>query len=227
MSKGSSPLKKYLILFGVICFPIAVWFFLITGKNNFTPLPFLGNYSVDSILVNGKYKVDTVYPSIPDFTMTNQEGKTITQNDIKGKVYVADFFFASCPSFCPRMNSGLQAVYEKYKKVEDFLLISYTVDPDHDTTAVLAKYAAKYGADSKRWLFLRGDKKQIHDLSLSYLMLPPDTVKDVKQDIQHSPYYVLVDKERHIRGIYDSTNPVMLDSLEGDINFLLHQYHTK
>src|ERR1700719_1050475 len=104
MSKGSSPLKKYLILFGVICFPIAVWFFLITGKNNFTPLPFLGNYSVDSILVNGKYKVDTVYPSIPDFTMTDQEGKTITQNDIKGKVYVADFFFASCPSFCPRMN---------------------------------------------------------------------------------------------------------------------------
>src|ERR1035437_11144590 len=120
--------KKYLLLFGVICFPIAVWFLLVTGKNNFLPLPILGNYSVDSNLVNGKYKVDTIYHTIPDFSLTNQEGKTITQQEIKGKIYVTDFFFASCPSFCPKMNSGLKEVYDKYKKVEDFLIISFDVD---------------------------------------------------------------------------------------------------
>jgi|ERR1039458_1080547 protein SCO1/2 len=224
---NSSSIKKYVILIGIICFPIAVWFYLITGKNHFSPLPILGNYSIDSTMVNGKYKVDTIYHTIPDFTMVNQEGKTITQNEIKGKVYVADLFFTSCPSFCPRMSSGLKAVYDKYKKVDDFIILSFTVDPDHDTIPALIKYAEKYGADAKHWMFLRGDKQQIHDLSLSYLMTPPDTIKDAKQDIQHSPYYVLVDKDRHIRGIYDSTNPIMLDSLQGDITYLLKQYHTK
>lgn len=221
---NSSPVKKYAILFGVICFPIAVWIFLITGKNHYRPLPFLGNYSVVS---QGNGKMDTVYHSIPDFSAVNQAGKTITQKEIEGKVYVADLFFASCPSFCPRMNSGLKVVYDKYSKVDDFLILSFTVDPDHDTIPALAKYAEKYGADASRWMFLRGGKQEIHDLSLAYLMIPPDTIKDVKQDIQHSPYYVLVDKERHIRGIYDSTNPLMLDSLQGDITYLLKQYHTK
>src|ERR1700722_7184682 len=126
---NTSSIKKYIILVGIICFPIAVWFYLISGKNHFTPLPILGNYAVDSALVDGKYKVDTAWHTIPDFTMVNQDGKTITQNDIKDKVYVVDFFFASCPSYCPRMNSGLKAVYDKYNKVKDFLIISFTVDP--------------------------------------------------------------------------------------------------
>jgi len=220
----SSSIKKYVILLGIILFPIVIWFYLITGKNHYTPLPILGNYT---IVPNGNGKADTVYHTIPDFTMVNQEGKTIGPNEIKGKVYVADLFFASCPSFCPRMSSGLQAVNDKYKKVDDFLILSFTVDPDHDTIPALAKYAEKYGADAKHWMFLRGDKQQIHDLSLAYLMIPPDTIKDAKQDIQHSPYYVLVDKEKHIRGIYDSTNPLMLDSLQGDITYLLKQYHKK
>jgi len=227
MSTSKSPVKKYLILFGIICFPIVVWFLIITGKNNYNPLPILGNYSIDSTIVNGKYKVDTVYPTIPDFTMTDQDGKTITQNDIKGKFYVTDFFFASCPTFCPKLSNGLKDVYDKFNKANDFLIISYTVDPDHDSVPVLKEYAKKYGADASRWLFLRGDKKQIHDLSMSYLMSPPDTIKDKQQNIQHSPYFVLVDKERHIRGIYDGTVPGMLDSLEGDITYLLRLYHKK
>src|SRR5665213_69091 len=171
MSTSKSPVKKYLILFGIICFPIVVWFLIITGKNNYNPLPILGNYSIDSTIVNGKYKVDTVYPTIPDFTMTDQDGKTITQNDIKGKFYVTDFFFASCPTFCPKLSNGLKDVYDKFNKANDFLIISYTVDPDHDSVPVLKEYAKKYGADASRWLFLRGDKKQVHDLSMSYLML--------------------------------------------------------
>lgn len=204
-----------------------VWFYMITGKNHFNPLPILGNYRIDTVMVDGKPKTDTVYHTIPDFSLVSQEGKTITQNEIKGKVYVVDFFFASCPSFCPRMNSGLKTVYDKYKKVNDFLIVSFDIDPDKDSVPVLAKYAKSYDADPNRWLFLRGDKQQIHDLSMSYLMIPPDTIKDVKQDIQHSPYYVLVDKERHIRGIYDSTNPVMIDSLQGDITYLLKEYRKK
>ncbi len=226
MSSNNS-LKKYIVLLGIILFPIAVWFYLISGKNNYRPLPYIGNFKVDTAIVDGKIKIDTIYASIPDFTLVNQEGKTITQKDLSGKVYVADLFFTSCPSFCPRMSDGLRVVYNKYKKVNDFMILSFSVDPDRDTLTALVKYAEKYGADSKHWMFLRGEKKQLHDLSLSYLMIPPDTIKDSKLDIQHSPFYVLVDKERHIRGIYDSTNPLMLDSLQGDITYLLRQYHKK
>jgi protein SCO1/2 len=166
---------------------------------------------------NGK---DTIYHTIADFSFVNQYGETITQNTVKDKIYVTNFFFATCQSICPRMNSQLSRVQLAFKDDPEVLFLSHTINPLNDTVEVLAQYAAKYGAIKGKWHLLTGDKKKIYDLAKeSYLV---NAVEDdgTEEGFIHSEYLLLVDKQRRMRTLYDGTDSVQVNKLIEDIKLL-------
>ncbi len=164
--------------------------------------------------------------TIGDFTFTNQHGEIVTQDIIEDKVFVAEYFFTTCTNICPIMNKQMQRVHEKYKSQEDFRILSFTVDPDIDTVAQIKKYAEEHNA-GPNWYFLTGEKEKLYDLARkSFFVLKPaetENVGDAGSDFIHTNNFVLVDRERRIRGYYDGTSPTSVDSLIIDINKLLKE----
>lgn len=174
--------------------------------------------------LNGK---DTMYHTIADFNFVNQFGDTITQKTTEGKYYVANFFFATCQSICPRMNSQMGRVQNAYKSDPEILFLSHTVNPLHDTVEVLAQYGAKYGAVQNKWHLLTGDKKAIYDLGKrSYLI---NAVEDdgSEEGFIHSEYLLLIDKQKRIRALYDGTDSIQVNKLIEDIKLLKTENNDK
>jgi len=179
-------------------------------------LPFIGENSVNS---NG----DTVRHSIPDFSFINQDGDSISQKNVSGKIYVADFFFTSCPTICPVMKTQMLRLYEKYAENPNFKILSHTIDPRHDTLEVLKNYKEKLGVKGSTWEFLTAEQDYIYELAQkSYLVsaLEDETAVDEGGFI-HSGAFVLVDKNRNIRGVYDGTKEIEVNRLMKDIDLLL------
>ncbi len=168
--------------------------------------------------VDGKEVTDTLYHTIPAFNTVDQYGDSVTNKTLNGKIYVADFFFTSCPSICPIMHRNMLNVYSAFKGVDDFALISYTIDPKHDSVAVLKTYADKLGITDKKWLLLQGNKEEIYTLSQSYLVKKPE--EDAKEQFIHDGYFILVDKQKRIRGSYDGTDMKQVEQLIADIKVL-------
>lgn len=185
-------------------------------------LPKLGNFYVDEVVENGETKSDTVFHTIADFTFTNQLGTVINNSSVAGKVYVADFFFTSCPTICPIMKKEMLRVYEAFGDHDDFLILSHSIDPLHDTEEVLKDYAYKLGIeDANTWNFLTGDQEKIFEIGqTSYLT----TAMEDQQEpggFLHSGAFLLIDQEGHIRGVYDGTKSDQVDRLMADIPKLL------
>ena len=178
-------------------------------------LPILGERYVDD-------NQDTVYHSIADFAFVNQVGDTIRKEDMAGKVYVADFFFTTCPTICPVMKKEMLRVYEKFKGDPNFRILSHSIDPSHDTQAVLKDYAEKLGVpDAETWNFLTGDQEKIFEIGqTSYLTT---TMADELEPggFLHSGAFLLVDQQGRIRGVYDGTKAEQVDRLLADIPKLL------
>jgi protein SCO1/2 len=178
-------------------------------------LPILGERYVDD-------NQDTVYHSIADFAFVNQLGDTIRKEDLAGKVYVADFFFTTCPTICPVMKKEMLRVYEQFKGDPNFRILSHTIDPTHDTQAVLQDYAEKLGVpDAATWNFLTGDQEKIFEIGqTSYLTT---TMADELEPggFLHSGAFLLVDQQGRIRGVYDGTKAEQVDRLLADIPKLL------
>ena len=163
---------------------------------------------------------DTLYHTIADFALTNQYKETITQRNTEGKIYIANFFFATCQSICPVMTTQLTRVQNEFQNDKDILILSHTVNPMHDTAEVLLEFAAKYGAQKDKWFFLTGSKKAIYDLAKnSYLV---NAVEDdgTAEGFIHSETFLLIDKQKRVRGIYDGTDSLQVDKLMGDIKLL-------
>lgn len=139
------------------------------------------------------------FEKVPDFSFTDQNGKTITNKDYKGKVYVIDFFFTSCPGICPVMNSNMVIVQNEYKNNPLFGIASFSVDPTHDTPEVLKKYAQKKGATMQNWHFLTGDIKKIMDLSNKGFKLHAAENPEAEGGFEHSGLFALIDKNGYIR----------------------------
>lgn len=167
---------------------------------------------------------DTVYHKIPDFELINQDGKKVTQDDVKGKIYVADFFFTSCQTICPKMTSQLKRVAKKIENYDDVLILSHTVDPENDSAATLKTYAETNGIDTKKWWFLTGDEFFIHEHGGEGYLLNVKKDSTAQGGFLHSEMFVLVDKDLHIRGIYDGTNTADVDRLMNDIDKLRNEY---
>jgi protein SCO1/2 len=178
-------------------------------------LPILGERYVDD-------NQDTVYHSIADFAFVNQVGDTIRKEDMVGKIYVADFFFTTCPTICPVMKKEMLRVYEQFKGEPNFRILSHSIDPTHDTQAVLKDYAEKLGVpDAATWNFLTGDQEKIFEIGqTSYLTT---TMADDMEPggFLHSGAFLLVDQQGRIRGVYDGTKTEQVDRLLADIPKLL------
>jgi protein SCO1/2 len=181
-------------------------------------LPIYGNHTPVTRTVGDKTTTDTLYQTIPDFKTVNQYGDSITSKSLDGKIYVADFFFTTCPSICPIMHRNMLNVYEAYKNDKDIKIISYTIDPKHDSVNVLKSYADKLGIAGNTWWLLQGKKEEIYKLSESYLVRKPE--EDAKQLFIHDGYFILVDKQKRIRGTYDGTVPDQVTHLIADIKTL-------
>lgn len=181
-------------------------------------LPIYGNRTPVTKTVDGKTVTDTVYQTIPGFKTVNQYGDSITNKSLDGNIYVADFFFTTCPSICPVMHRNMLNVYDAFKAEKDVKIISYSIDPKHDSVAVLKKYADKLGVTGNTWWLLQGKKEDIYKLSESYLVTKPQ--EDAKQLFIHDGYFILVDKQKRIRGTYDGTLPEQVTKLIVDIKTL-------
>src|SRR6201998_145772 len=176
-------------------------------------LPVVGPKTVSA---NG----DTVYHTVKDFSLLNQYKEVITQQATENKIYVANFFFATCQSICPAMSNQLGRVQQAEKDNNDFLILSHTVNPMHDTAEILLEYAGKYGAIKNKWHFLTGDKKAIYSLAKEDYLVNALEDDGTPEGFIHSEAVLLIDKQRGIRGIYDGTDSLQVNKLINDISIL-------
>lgn len=167
------------------------------------------------------------YHTIANFSLTNQNGETITQKDYKDKIYVADFFFTTCQTICPIMTKNMGTIQEMIKDDDDIALLSHSVTPVRDSVAQLKKYALEKGVLDSKWNLVTGEKKQIYDLARkSYLAVKTDENEDPYSMI-HTENFILVDKERRIRGTYDGTKEEEIKKLIQDLQVLKASYLNK
>lgn len=178
-------------------------------------LPILGERYVDD-------NQDTVYHRIADFSLVNQLGDTITNSDVSGKVYVADFFFTSCPTICPLMKKEMLRVYEKYQENPNFKILSHSIDVAHDTPEVLKDYAERLGVnDARTWNFLTGDQEKIFELGQTSYLTTAMADQLEPGGFLHSGAFLLIDQQGRIRGVYDGTKSDQVDRLINDIPKIL------
>lgn len=147
---------------------------------------------------------------VPNFSFTNQYGKTITNSDYKGKVYVVEFFFTTCPTICPRMNRNLVSLQDEFKEFENFGVASFTINPSYDTPNVLKNYADNYGINNSNWHLLTGEKSDIYDLANKGFYIYAAENENVEGGFEHSGNFALIDKNGFIRSRKDQFgNPVI------------------
>jgi protein SCO1/2 len=170
---------------------------------------------------------DTKYHFIPDFEFTSQFNEKVTQETLKNKIYVTEYFFTTCQSICPVMNTNLERVYKEFKDKPEFMIVSHTVDPEMDTVPVLMEYAKKHGVVSKKWLFLTGEKPKLYDIARKGYLLNAEEGTGDADDFIHTQNFALIDKEKHIRGFYDGTDSLEINRLIQDVKLLLKEYDYK
>ena len=165
------------------------------------------------------------YGSVPQFSLVERSGKATTLADLRGSIWIADFIYTTCQDTCPMQTAEMAQLQEQWKDRSGLKLVSFSVDPEKDTTEVLSRYANRYKADAQRWLFLTGAKEEISRLvqegfRLSAVALSSDSNKD--SVIMHSPRFVLIDKQAEIRGYYDSRDPQAMQRLKKDAASLMN-----
>lgn len=192
-------------------------------SSNTDKLPILGSREPVTTEVNGETVIDTVYHSIPDFEFLNQDSLPITEKTFENSIYVADFFFTSCPSICPIMHRNLLEVYKKYKDNPEVMFLSHSIDTKYDTPSVLKSYAQKLGASGNQWQFASGTRETIYGISPAYMVFTEEN-DQVAGGFEHQGWFILVDKDRHIRGAYNGTDEKEVAKLMKDMDILLSEY---
>jgi len=187
-------------------------------------LPILGERDWVTKKVDGKEVVDTIYNTIPPFSFTNQYGDTVTEKIVEGKIYVTDFFFTSCPTICPVMKRQMLKVYKEFKDNPDVMILSHTIDPEHDTPKVLNTFAKDLGIEGKQWQFLTGPKEKIYEIGQKSYLSAAQEDKTAEGGFLHSGAFILIDKDKHIRGMYDGTTEEGTQKLMQGIKSLLEEY---
>ncbi|HQV50630.1 MAG TPA: SCO family protein [Flavobacteriales bacterium] len=186
-------------------------------------LPIYHPSQLDPRLVADDVKGRTGEHHISDFKLIDQHGAIVEFSDVKDNIIVADFFFTTCATICPKMTTQMGRVQAAFPKETPLMLLSHSVTPEMDSVPVLASYAELYKADYDRWRFLTGDRKQIYDLARGSYFAAVDEGDGGPDDFVHTENFVLVDPQRRIRGFYDGTKTVDVDRLIGDIEKLLDE----
>jgi len=191
-------------------------FLVVLGCQQEKKLPFLGPKVI------GK-QGDTLYHKIPDFKFLNQDSLWISEKDMAGKIYVADFFFTTCPTICPKMKTQLLRIYDKFAEEDRVRILSHTIDPEYDGVRVLKEYAKKLNINSPRWNLVTGKKSDIYRLGEKSYMVTAQEDANEEGGFVHSGAFILVDKNRHVRGIYDGTKEEDVNHLIEDMTLLLKE----
>ncbi len=178
-------------------------------------LPILGRHEY----IDTETGTDTIYHSVKNFAFIDQDSSLITNTTFEGKIYVSDFFFTSCPSICPLMKVQMLRIYEKYEDNPLVGIVSHTIDPEYDNVTVLKDYAKRLDVKSSKWHFVTGIKDSIYNMAQTSYYI------GVRDDgsFEHSGKFVLVDKQRRIRGVYDGTDEEAVDKLLKDMDLLLQE----
>ncbi|WP_298497480.1 SCO family protein [uncultured Algibacter sp.] len=214
--------KLFAIVFGIIS--IIIIAIIYNTLNVYKPLPIYQPTMVSTELVDSTIQHQKKYHKIADFSLINQNGKTITQNDYKDKIYVADFFFTTCRTICPIMTTNMVEIQKKIINDNDVMLLSHSVTPDIDSVAQLKRYAIKKGVNDKKWNLVTGNKKEIYKLARKSYLAVKDNGDGGPFDMVHTENFMLIDKKRQIRGFYDGTNSEDISRLIKDIYILKEEY---
>lgn len=188
------------------------------------PLPIYQPATVNAELVDSTIQYQKKYHTIADFSLINQNGETITQDNYKDKIYIADFFFTTCQTICPIMTTNMKAIQQGIITDDDVLLLSHTVTPLIDSVAQLKRYANEKGVNAAKWNLVTGDKKEIYELARKSYMAVKDNGDGGPFDMIHTENFMLIDKKRQIRGFYDGTSLEDIDRLLDDIKILKASY---
>jgi protein SCO1/2 len=191
-------------------------FLVVLGCQQEKKLPFLGPKEVGE-------QGDTLYHKIPDFKFLNQDSLWVSQKDMAGKIYVADFFFTTCPTICPKMKTQLLRIYDKFAEDDRVRILSHTIDPEYDGVRVLKDYAKKLNITSPRWNLVTGKKSDIYRLGEKSYMVTAQEDANEEGGFVHSGAFILVDQNRHVRGIYDGTKEEDVNHLIEDMTLLLKE----
>lgn len=194
------------------------------SKDHEEKLPILGRREAVEKEINGKTLTDTIYHTIADFSFVDQDSNKVTQEIFDDKIYVADFFFTSCPTICPVMKTQMLRVYNTFKDNDEVALLSHSIDPEHDSVAVLKDFAGRLGVDAKKWHFVTGEKEDIFKIGQGSYMVTAMDDQSQPGGFLHSGAFILVDKDKRVRGIYDGTKEDQVDKLIEDISSLLKEY---
>lgn len=221
--------KKIAVLGGIAAFVLGLFVFFspLLGlvRHKFEFLPYYGPKETVLVERDGVKVVDTIYATVPPFSFIDQAGRPFTDHHVEGKILVVDFFFTRCTTICPRMGVQMQQLQLKLNDgaYDDVVFLSHTVDPEHDTPEVLNAHARELQADTARWKFLTGDKEAIylHGSEGYYLAAREDVM--APDGFLHSEKFVLVDRDRHIRGYYDGTTSEGMNALAADLKMLLKE----
>lgn len=224
--RGDSGAKKYILLFAILLLPTLLYLLYVYGKGeqDFAHLPFVTYTDTNGEQLKRK---------APAFGFVNQDGETITDQNLDGKIYLVDFFFTSCPSICPIMTANMMKIQKRFEGFPEFELVSFTVDPNRDNPERLKEYAKDRMIDTEKWNFLTGEQDSLYRVAYQYLS---SAMEDSLADggFLHTEYFVLVDKEGNLRsrddeqgniiGVYDGTSAQHTRDLIDDIKVLIAEY---
>ncbi|WP_282134748.1 SCO family protein [Seonamhaeicola maritimus] len=214
--------RRFAIVFAVIS--VIIIAIIYNTLNVYQPLPIFQPNMISTELVDSTIQYKKKYHKIADFSLTNQNGKTVTQKDYENKIYVADFFFTTCRTICPIMTKNMADVQKEIMNDDDIMLLSHSVTPEIDTVAQLKRYAIEKGVNDEKWNLVTGDKKQIYRLARQSYLAVKDQGDGGPFDMVHTENFMLIDKKRQIRGFYDGTNKEDIDRLLNDITILKEEY---
>ena len=212
---------KYYWLLLMIPLVFILWFFI--NRNEQKPIRTLVYFGRKNTIQQG----DTNYHTVKPFCFINQYNEKTTEETLKGKIYVADFFFTTCQSICPIMSTQLERVYKRFANNSSVMIVSHTVEPEIDSTEILRLYAKLHGVTNHQWLFVTGEKKQLYDMARTGYLLNNETGNGDENDFIHTQNFALVDKEMHLRGFYDGTDTADVSRLITDMTLLLEEYEYK
>ena len=208
-----------------IVFSISVLIVLFSCNNSdkkVRVLPMVGNFDIVYSMVDGKEVADTIFPKMVDFSYLNQDSILIKSTDMKGKIWIADFMFTTCPTICPKMTEQMKRLSVMTKDLKDHIqFMSFSINPKYDTPSQLKKYIKAHKITTSNWYFFTGNEAKTHDLGINNFQIFAGQDASAAGGYAHTAAFALVDKEGYVRGVYMGTDPKEVNKLEKDIRKLL------
>lgn len=215
-------LVKTILFFGLLVFANCKNEITTETNNEFTYLPYYNEESFTPKWITPKSEDERNFHKIANFKLINQQGDTITQSTFDNKIYVTDFFFTSCPGICPQMTGNMYKLQEEFLNDDDILFLSHSVTPSKDSVPALRTYANRNGVIDNKWHLVTGDRTEIYNLGRNEYFVENDLTHQPKDlnDFLHTENFLLIDKNKHIRGIYNGLNRASMTQLIEDIKIL-------